>query len=179
MGGDCHAKGKERGHWYEVQCVANDIKRKEARGEDAKYERSLLKSWSEYEGWEFASDVLATLKRSTYKRVKKLDKGETLIMIIPTPKKPLRKFHHRKNQLCPICKERLASSPHHIIPISEGGEDTRKNIVWLCEPCHNRIEENWEQWVDFFKFRVKRDLGNPHKEGSKQPKKSEAGRSGA
>jgi len=75
MGGDCHAKGKERGHWYEIECVKNDIIRKEARGEDAKFERSLLRAWGHYEGWSAASDALGSLGKSKSRRFNRLVKG--------------------------------------------------------------------------------------------------------
>jgi len=47
---------------------------------------------------------------------------------------------------CQIClrnKTDLGQServePHHIIEISEGGEDSRKNIMWLCTCCHRLV----------------------------------------
>ena len=55
MGGICHLKGKERGNWFEIKCVKEVVTNKEARGEDASFERCLLKSWSRYEGWESAN----------------------------------------------------------------------------------------------------------------------------
>lgn len=59
MGGEvCKIKGRERGPWYEIKCVRETIKLKEASGEDASFERGLLKSWSKYEGWEDAGKKL-------------------------------------------------------------------------------------------------------------------------
>ena len=63
-GGICHQKGKERGAWFEIQCVKNDILSKEAKGEDASFERSLLKSWAKYPGWEDAQNALSSLGKS-------------------------------------------------------------------------------------------------------------------
>jgi hypothetical protein len=46
MGGEvCHQKGRERGVWYEIQCIRNDVIAKEADGEDASFERSLLRAY--------------------------------------------------------------------------------------------------------------------------------------
>jgi hypothetical protein len=59
-GGICHQKGKERGTWFEIQCVKNDIISKESRGEDASFERSALKSWSKYPDWKDAGTVFST-----------------------------------------------------------------------------------------------------------------------
>ena len=46
MGGEiCKSKDKERGLWYEVKCIKAVIASKEARGEDANFEKKLLESW--------------------------------------------------------------------------------------------------------------------------------------
>ena len=46
MGGEtCHQKGRERGRWYEIKCIKEVIINKEARGEDATFERGLLRAW--------------------------------------------------------------------------------------------------------------------------------------
>jgi len=31
-------------------------------------------------------------------------------------------------------------TPHHIIPLSDGGSDKKKNIIVLCLRCHNAVE---------------------------------------
>ena len=62
MGGEvCHQIGRERGPWYAIKCVADVIKSKESKGQDANFERNLLKSWSKYEGYEEAKQTLADL----------------------------------------------------------------------------------------------------------------------
>ena len=49
MGGEvCYQSTRERGPWFEIKCV------KEIKGEDATFERNLLRSWSKYPGWESA-----------------------------------------------------------------------------------------------------------------------------
>jgi hypothetical protein len=70
MGGTCHVKGKERGAWYEIECVKNDIISKEAKGMDASFERKLLKPWAKFEGWELAQDALDSLGKRKSGRVK-------------------------------------------------------------------------------------------------------------
>jgi len=50
--GTCHQKNKERGTWFQIKCVQDDIVAKEAKGKDATFERELLKSWAKYPGWE-------------------------------------------------------------------------------------------------------------------------------
>lgn len=64
-----------KGNKYQVECVKNDIISKESRGEDASYERWLLKSWSKYKGWESAIGALASLGKSKSRRVKQKVKG--------------------------------------------------------------------------------------------------------
>ena len=59
MGGEvCKHKGSERGPWYEIKCVRETITLKEAKGQDATFERGLLKSWSKYPGWEDAASAI-------------------------------------------------------------------------------------------------------------------------
>lgn len=36
---------------------------------------------------------------------------------------------------CANCEE-LATTIHHIVPVSLGGRDTPSNMVALCEICH-------------------------------------------
>jgi len=64
-----------KGNAYQVQCVKNNIISKESRGEDASYERSLLKSWGHYKGWECATDALVSLTRSKSRASKQKVKG--------------------------------------------------------------------------------------------------------
>jgi len=42
--------------------------------------------------------------------------------------------------LCPVCKENKKSSNHHIKPLTQGGTNNKKNIVALCQRCHDIIE---------------------------------------
>ena len=66
-----------KGNAYQVECIKNDIINKESRGEDASWERWLLKSWGEYKGWESATDALASLRRWKSRPSKKAGKGIT------------------------------------------------------------------------------------------------------
>jgi hypothetical protein len=43
---------------YQLRAVRNTIISKEKHGEDANFERKLLKSWAKYEGWEDAVKYL-------------------------------------------------------------------------------------------------------------------------
>ena len=59
MGGEvCHQKGKERGPWFEIKSIKEVIVNKEAKGEDASFERGLLKSYSKYPSWQDAEKGL-------------------------------------------------------------------------------------------------------------------------
>ena len=51
-------KGRQKGAAYEIKCLADTILSKEARGEDASWERGLLCSWAKYEGYEDAINAL-------------------------------------------------------------------------------------------------------------------------
>ena len=45
----------------EINSVADVIRSKEQRGEDATFERDLLKAWSKYDGYGLAKEVLGSL----------------------------------------------------------------------------------------------------------------------
>lgn len=42
-------------------------------------------------------------------------------------------------RLCPLC-DQPANSKHHIKPQTQGGTDDARNLVWLCQPCHDEVE---------------------------------------
>lgn len=41
----------------QIRCIKKDIVNKEARGDDATFERGLLMQWSKYPGWETAGEL--------------------------------------------------------------------------------------------------------------------------
>lgn len=57
MGGNCYAKNKERGPWFELQELRQAIRAIEARGGDASFERDLLKSWLSYPEYQRADGL--------------------------------------------------------------------------------------------------------------------------
>ena len=54
----------------EIETIRKIIISREAKGEEAYFERDLLKSWSKYPGYESAGDALRTLGKSKIKGVK-------------------------------------------------------------------------------------------------------------
>jgi len=48
MAGVCKIKGRERGLWFEIQCLQNNIISKTARGKDCSFEKKILKSYKNY-----------------------------------------------------------------------------------------------------------------------------------
>ena len=65
---ECKTKGKEQGIWFEIKSVADIIKLKESKCEDATFERELLKSWSSHKGYEGAKQALADCNNQTTRR---------------------------------------------------------------------------------------------------------------
>lgn len=40
---------------------------------------------------------------------------------------------------------------HHIVPVSNGGEDNYENLILLCDKCHTRVHQyGWELYVKTF-----------------------------
>ena len=48
--------------------------------------------------------------------------------------------HKGKCNKCPNTKTLTA---HHIIPLSEGGKDIKRNYECLCEKCHDKETKRW------------------------------------
>lgn len=42
----------------------------------------------------------------------------------------------RSNSLCRVCELRKPSLRHHIIWLSNGGSNSKANLMLICEPCH-------------------------------------------
>lgn len=40
----------------------------------------------------------------------------------------------------PWCRMAAALDAHHVVKRSQGGEDTRENLVALCRRCHDRTD---------------------------------------
>ena len=49
---------------------------------------------------------------------------------------------------CRRCQIREAGSMHHLVPRSYGGGDGLKNLVPLCDSCHDRVEVLTERLMD-------------------------------
>ena len=51
----------------------------------------------------------------------------------------------RDGYLCQLCKEKTKSSTelhvHHIIFRSNGGTNTKNNLITLCKPCHDKLHK--------------------------------------
>lgn len=52
---------------------------------------------------------------------------------------------HRDNYICFRCEmiaERMGDlSVHHLLPRNEGGKENEENLITLCHPCHDIVEE--------------------------------------
>ena len=47
----------------------------------------------------------------------------------------------KKRGACFLCRHRRNLSAHHIIPKSLGGTDARGNIITLCRPCRDLVDD--------------------------------------
>jgi 5-methylcytosine-specific restriction endonuclease McrA len=57
---------------------------------------------------------------------------------------------------CQACRNRLPNkelSAHHILPRNEGGSDSPRNLITLCHPCHDAVEEQWQKYDSHTKIR--------------------------
>ena len=57
--------------------------------------------------------------------------------------------YNTKRKVCQRCKAHTNVFKHHLVPIVEGGVDEPRNIVYLCNPCHDYVEEHgWNPMRD-------------------------------
>ena len=47
-----------------------------------------------------------------------------------------RRVYKAQKFLCADCQKALPLEPHHILPVSIGGQTIRENLVGLCRVCH-------------------------------------------
>ena len=48
MSGICYHRGSEKGLWYEIRCIEQDIASKKKRNVDCRFEKELLKSYKKF-----------------------------------------------------------------------------------------------------------------------------------
>lgn len=43
----------------------------------------------------------------------------------------------RLQPVCALCRRRVATETHHVVPMSQGGTDRALNLLALCAQCHH------------------------------------------
>jgi len=65
----------------------------------------------------------------------------------------------RDSKICKLCHHGIDSKKmqiHHIIPLSDGGDDTINNLITLCAQCHSDVhKEGYHYYVNTFKSYTK------------------------
>jgi 5-methylcytosine-specific restriction endonuclease McrA len=98
------------------------------------------------------------VKNSNYKKQqRKIEKGT----FRPGVEKELRaKILERDGHVCRICfvgSETKKMQVHHIVPLSDGGDDTISNLIVLCSRCHTDVhKEGYQYYVSTFKSYTKK-----------------------
>jgi 5-methylcytosine-specific restriction endonuclease McrA len=55
----------------------------------------------------------------------------------------------RQRWRCGICNGETPNPElHHIQPISAGGNNKLRNLIGLCEGCHDIVDAEWQRWHD-------------------------------
>lgn len=84
------------------------------------------------------------------KKVKKIEKGTYRNGV---PLETRYEILKRDNYSCALCVEFddgefSKMQIHHIVPVSEGGNDEESNLITLCFDCHKNLHNSgWEQYV--------------------------------
>lgn len=93
------------------------------------------------------------VKNSNYKKQqRKIENGT----FRPGVEKELRKkVLERDNFCCKLCFQNSQTKKmqvHHIVPLSDGGDDTISNLIVLCSRCHTDVhKEGYRYYVSTFK----------------------------
>ena len=61
--------------------------------------------------------------------------------------KRLRKMVFNRTPWCCMCKLTMATEVDHVIPRSEGGQDTFENLQGLCKSCHSKKTAREVGWT--------------------------------
>jgi len=98
------------------------------------------------------------VKNSNYKKQqRKIEKGT----FRPGVDKQLKNIVlTRDNGCCQLCFETNVTRKmqvHHIVPLSDGGDDTISNLILLCSRCHTDVhKEGYQHYVSTFKSYTKK-----------------------
>ena len=92
------------------------------------------------------------VKHSNYmKAKKKMKKGTFRHGVEPGVREYIKE---RDSFMCRNCyksEENFNLQVHHIVPVSNGGEDKHENLIVLCYECHTIVhQQGWEKYVDKF-----------------------------
>ena len=107
-----------------------------------------LKEYKNYQKKIMTKKTLKELEE-LYKQREKVSKKSTKIVNNYNRSLIVKEIALKKAQgICQLCEEQAPffdknNSPflevHHIVPLSEGGEDSTENVVALCPNCHRKI----------------------------------------
>jgi hypothetical protein len=61
--------------------------------------------------------------------------------------KQYRTPNFKKEHECFACGAKCHTEWHHIKPRSEGGKNSRRNLIEICVPCHDQAEEFGWGWI--------------------------------
>lgn len=59
-----------------------------------------------------------------------------------SPKKylDLKRYIFERDKWCVVCGDPFSASPGHVKRRSQGGDDSPKNMVRICIPCHGLLD---------------------------------------
>lgn len=85
----------------------------------------------------FRAKPTSNIKHSSYsvkggvKRIKTSDYSDSWKLLIVEVKT-------RDNFQCVICSKKESLEVHHILPLSRGGTNSKRNLITLCHICHSK-----------------------------------------
>jgi len=60
-----------------------------------------------------------------------------------------RMYKYRKgHEFCEICKIKRPVCTHHVVPFSEGGDESDNNYMALCKDCHTTLHPDMNNFME-------------------------------
>ena len=125
---------------FQILWLDEVICQKICNHEGADFEKQLLRVYLSNLRRESTEGHAATLKR-----LKSYPLNKAQGRNVPTHQKKRPYFDSvvlscLKRNMCPVCLKQKATSTHHVMPRQQGGSNKKRNIIHVCESCHNILE---------------------------------------
>lgn len=114
----------------------------------ALYGRKKFKEWEEDQELDFYIAKTIPMVQRFWKEKGGMSLSQRISLLkeiaeMPGPRKSnyfnKRKIGHKCNTICGVCEKNKAFYHHHLVTLKNGGRNKKKNMIPICDQCHNEI----------------------------------------